>query len=87
MNTDNFDAIIKTSGNKFSNISIVARWHDEYDYLAYTDGTKNDDDLNLLVNRYTIKDNKIELEEISDEVEWERVNKFLNSMLYEGKNA
>ena len=68
-------------GNKI-NCNIVAKWHDGNDFVAYTDGTKTGDDLNLFVSKYILKDGVVHLEPINDDNEWNKVNTFLDKYLY-----
>lgn len=63
---------------------IVARWNqDNFSYIAYTDGSKTDDELDLFVSRYITNGENIKLEEITDENEWLKVNQFLDKYFYE----
>ena len=47
-------------------------------YLVYADGTKNKDGtLELLASTYTLNDNSMILEEITDDSEWDLVDEML----------
>ena len=63
---------------------IVARWEqDSKNYIAYTDGTMTDNELDLFVSRYATNGEEVKLEAIVDENEWQKVNEFLDTYFYE----
>jgi len=66
--------------------NIIAKWsHNNNNYIAYTDGTKEQEKLNLFISKYIIDNNNLKLEEITNDEEWEYVNQFLNEHLYENE--
>lgn len=83
MENKEFDMVLEDKNGSKLNCNIVAKWSDGNDYIAYTDGTKTGDDLNLFVSKYTTKDDVIQLEPINDDDEWNRANAFLDKYLYE----
>ena len=71
------------SNNNEIECSIIASWqYKENNYIAYTDGTKTEDKLDLYVSKYTKKDNNIKLIALTDD-EWNYANKYLDTYLYE----
>ena len=84
MDADNFNMVIEDENGIKKECSIIARWKDIFDYVAYTDGTKTDGELDLFINRCQINDDgTIKLIAIQDDDEWKKVNDFLDHYLYE----
>lgn len=52
------------------------------EYVAYTDGTTTDGKLNLLVSRCSFKGEKLQLEEIVDEKEWQFIDNHLKTYVF-----
>ena len=86
MNTDNFNMVIENSEGKEIECTIVARWHDINDYIAYVDGSKTEEDWDLFISRCTEEKGTIKLMPITDDDEWKRVNAFLDKYLNEGED-
>lgn len=85
MNTDNFNMLIEDENGKTKECSIIARWHDENDYVAYTDGSKTGEELDLFISKcQLLEDNTIKLEPIVDDKEWQKANDFLDKYLFDG---
>ena len=71
------------SDNKEVECNIIASWHkDNNNYLAYTDGTKTNDKLDLYVSKYIKEDDNIKLIAITDEEEWQYVNKYIEENVF-----
>ena len=83
MDNKDFDMVLEDKDGNKLNCNIVAKWQDGNNYIAYTDGTKTGNDLNLFVSKYAMKDNAIHLDPIDDDDEWNKVNTFLDKYLYE----
>ena len=77
--------VIENSEGKSIECSIIAKWHDINDYIAYVDGSKTGEDLDLFISRCRIENDTIKLTPITDDEEWKRVNAFLDKYLYEGE--
>lgn len=76
--------IIVGDDGKELECNVVAIWtNDSAKYVAYTDGTKTDDKLDLLVSKYEEHGGNIKLVPIEDDKEWKYVSKFLEDNLYE----
>ena len=84
MNTDIFNMVVEDNEGLKKNCSVVAKWHDGVDYIAYTDGTQTDGETNLFVSKYITENGVIKLEPITDDLEWKKANEFLDKNLYEG---
>lgn len=82
MDTNDFNVVIKNSNGESIKCTVIARWHDDNDYIAYIDGTKTGEEYNLYVNRYCELDGEIKLLPITDD-EWTKINDFLDNYLYE----
>lgn len=54
-----------------------------HSYVAYTDGSKEDESIeDILVSIYKIDGDKIELEPIEDEAEWNYIDTFLKEEIF-----
>ena len=85
MNADNFNMVIEDANGKEVECSIIARWHDINDYIAYINGSKTDNELDLFISKCLIVGDTLKLEPITDDDEWNRVNMFLDNYLHEGE--
>lgn len=75
--------LIDESGKEIE-CTIVAKWSDgNINYVAYTDGSETDGELDLFISKYETTDDGFNLIPITQEAEWKRVNDFLDNMQLE----
>lgn len=56
---------------------------DEKNYVAYTEKKDTSDKKDLLVSRFVKRADKVELEEITSDSEWESVEEYLENEVFE----
>lgn len=62
---------------------IVAMFTDgKSDYVAYTDGTMIDGELELFTSKYETKDNTVILKPIYKDEEWDFIDKYLSEKVF-----
>ena len=75
--------VVKDQDNKEVECNIVARWKDgDNDFIAYTDGTKENDKLALFISKIENVNGIIKLFDIENDEEWKRATAFLDKNLF-----
>lgn len=78
---------IVTDDGEHKKLDVIAVFHnDKKKYVAYSDGSKTNGKLNIIVSSYEEKEGNLKLYAIETDDEWDFVNKYLDENVFGGDN-